>query len=51
LPPFRLRNGVLLKDGEFEHPVGLLKEVFLDRWWLSSPRVHSSFRSEVEVVE
>jgi hypothetical protein len=33
LPPFRLRKGVVLKDGEFEHPVGLLKEVFLDRWY------------------
>jgi hypothetical protein len=36
LPPLRLRNGVLLKPGEFENPVnpvGLLEEVFLDRWY------------------
>jgi hypothetical protein len=33
LPPLRLRNGVLLKHGEFENPVDLLKEVFLDRWY------------------
>jgi hypothetical protein len=33
LPPLGLRNGVLLKHGEFENPVGLLKEVFLDRWY------------------
>jgi hypothetical protein len=33
LPPLRLRNGVLLKHGEVENPVGLLKEAFLDRWY------------------
>jgi FkbM family methyltransferase len=33
LPPLRLRNGVLLKHREFENPAGLLKEVFLDRWY------------------
>jgi FkbM family methyltransferase len=36
LPPLRLRNGVVLKHGAFDNPVGLLEEVFLDRWYENS---------------
>jgi FkbM family methyltransferase len=33
LPPLRLRHGVVLKHGEFDNPVGLFNEIFLDRWY------------------